>query len=127
MLTSKEMTAIAVKALDDKMAKEIKVLEVRELTVLTEYFVICTAGSTAQVKTLSDELSRVLEEKGEETRRVEGRRDGGWILVDFGCLVVHIFLDEQRKFYNLERLWGDAPEIGQEELLKLAEEISDRD
>ena len=127
MLTSKEMTAIAVKALDDKMAKEIKVLAVRELTVLTEYFVICTAGSTAQVKTLSDELSRVLEEKGEETRRVEGRRDGGWILVDFGCLVVHIFLDEQRKFYNLERLWGDAPEIGQEELLKLAEEISDRD
>ena len=121
------MTAIAVKALDDKMAKEIKVLEVRELTVLTEYFVICTAGSTAQVKTLSDELSRVLEEKGEETRRVEGRRDGGWILVDFGCLVVHIFLDEERNFYNLERLWGDAPEIGQEELLKLAEEISDRD
>ena len=63
------------------------------------------------LETLGDELTRVLEENGETPLRTEGLRSGGWILVDYGCLVVHIFLDETRKFYNLERLWSDAPVI----------------
>ena len=118
MLTAKEMAALAAKTLDDKMAKDIKVLEVKDITVLAEYFIICTATSTTQVKTLSDELCRVLEENGEAPLRTEGLRAGGWILVDFGCLVVHIFLDETRKFYNLERLWSDAPELDLNALIK---------
>ena len=111
MLTPKEMAALAARALDDKMAKDIRILEVRDITVLAEYFVICTATSTTQVKTLGDELARVLEENGEIPLRTEGLRSGGWILVDYGCVVVHIFLEETRKFYNLERLWSDAPVI----------------
>ena len=117
MLTSKEMAAIAAKTLDSKMAKDIKILEVKDITVLAEYFIICTASSTAQVKTLGDELSRVMSEIGEVPLRTEGLRAGGWILVDFGCVIVHIFLDETRKFYNLERLWSDAPEIDLESLI----------
>lgn len=124
MLSSREMAALAVKTLDDKLAKDIKVLEVKDITVLSEYFVICTAQSTAQVKTLGDELGRIMEEHGETVLRTEGLRSGGWILVDMGCIVIHIFLDEQRKFYNLEHLWADAPQIDAEILAKEAENIS---
>jgi len=124
MLSSRQMAALAVKKLDDKLAKDIKILDVKDITVLSEYFVICTAQSTSQVKSLGDELERCMKEAGEEILRIEGLRSGGWILVDMGCLIVHIFLDEQRKFYNLEHLWADANEIDAQVLIKEAEEIS---
>ena len=111
MLTPLEMTKLAVKALDSKKAMDIKALQIADITVLADYFIICTAGSTTQIKTLSDEVQKVLEENGEHPLHVEGYRDGGWVLVDFGCIVVHLFLDETRKFYELERLWSDAPEL----------------
>ena len=111
MLTPKEMTDIAVKTLDAKKAENIKVLETRDVTVLADYFIICTAGSTTHIKTLSDEVEKALEDQGERPLRTEGYHGGGWVLVDFGCLVLHIFTDETRKFYNLEHLWGDAPEV----------------
>lgn len=111
MLTPKEVMELAVKALDSKKARDIKVLKTDEVTILADYFIVCTAGSTTQIKTLSDEVSRILEQAGEQTRRTEGYRSGGWVLIDFGCVVVHLFLDEMRKFYELERLWGDAESI----------------
>ncbi|MDR3311477.1 MAG: ribosome silencing factor [Oscillospiraceae bacterium] len=106
-----EVMALAVRALDDKKARDITVLKTRDLTVLSDYFVICTAGSTTHIKTLADEVDRVLKERGEPQVRVEGYRSGGWILADFGCVTVHIFLKELRDFYGLERLWSDAPEV----------------
>ena len=111
MLTPKEMAELAVRALDGKKARDIRLLETREVTVLADYFLICTANSTTHIKTLSDEVSKALEEQGERTLRTEGYRNGGWVLVDFGCLVVHIFTEDVRKFYNLERLWADAPVV----------------
>ena len=111
MLTSKEMAEIAVKALDDKKAQDIKVLATKDLTVLADYFIICTATSSTHIKTLSDEVEKQLEEHGETSLRREGYRDGGWVLVDFGCLVIHLFTKEVREFYSLERLWSDAPEL----------------
>ncbi len=104
MITPKEMAELAVKALDSKKAKDIKLLQTTDITVLADYFIICTAGSATQIKTLSDEVDRVLTEQGEPSIRVEGYRNGGWVLVDFGCLIVHIFLQEIREFYDLERL-----------------------
>ena len=106
MLTSIEMAELAVKALDSKKAKDIKLLKTEDVTVLADYFVICTATSTTQIKTLSDEVDKVLSEHGEEPLRKEGHRGGGWVLVDFGCVVVHLFLENIRTFYSLERLWG---------------------
>jgi len=100
-----------VDALNEKKAKEVKVLETRDLTILADYFVICTATSTTHIKTLTDEVEKKLEERGERPLHVEGYRSGGWVLVDLGCVIVHIFLDEQREFYSLERLWGDAKEV----------------
>ena len=111
MLTPREVAEAAVKALDAKKAKDIKVLETKDLTVLADYFVICTAGSTTQIKALSDEVEKELTELGEPPVRREGYRSGGWVLVDFGGVVVHLFLKEIREFYSLERLWSDATEL----------------
>ncbi|MDD6188044.1 MAG: ribosome silencing factor [Clostridiales bacterium] len=111
MLSTKEVMENIVRALDSKKAKNITVLQTGNITVLADYFVICTAGSTSQIKSLSDEAGRKLTELDEAPRRVEGYRDGGWVLMDFGCVIVHIFLEEARSFYDLERLWSDAPEV----------------
>jgi len=117
-LKPEEVMKLAVKALDDKKAKDIKILKISDITVIADYFVICTGGSTTHIKTLSDEVDKVLKEKDEPPLRTEGYRSGGWVLVDFGCVVVHIFLDEIRKFYNLERMWSDAKDIAIEEVLE---------
>jgi ribosome-associated protein len=106
-----EAAELAVRTLDSKKAKDITVLETKDITVLADYFIICTAGSMTQIKTLTDELNRVLKEKGEPSLRTEGYRSGGWVLVDFGSIVVHIFLKDIREFYSLERLWRDAREL----------------
>ncbi len=111
MMNSLEMAQEIVKVLDAKKAVNIRALETGGVTSVADYFVICTANSTTHIKTLSDEIQKVLEEKGENTLHVEGYRAGGWVLVDFGCVVVHLFLKEIREFYSLERLWGDAPEL----------------
>ena len=111
MLTPEKVAYAVVKALDDKLARDIKLLKTDQLTILADYFVICTATSTTQIKTLSDEVEKQLEELGEPPLRREGFRSGGWVIIDFGCVVTHIFLDETREFYGLERLWSDAEEI----------------
>ena len=111
MLTPFEIAEIAIKALDSKKAKDIKLLRTGDVTILADYFIICTASSVTHLKTLSDEVEKALKENGETPRRCEGVRAGGWILMDFACVVVHLFLKESREFYTLERLWNDAEEI----------------
>lgn len=112
MLTSDEISSLVIEALDSKKAQDIKLLRTREITILADYFIICTAGSTTQLKTLSDEVEKVLKENGETPLRREGHRTGGWVLIDFGCVVVHLFLKDARDFYLLERLWSDAEDVG---------------
>ena len=111
MLNPKEIADFAVSALEDKKALDITMLRTTEVTVLADYFIICTATSTTHLRTLSDEVEKVLKENGETPLRREGHRSGGWVLVDFGCVVVHLFLKETREFYTLERLWSDADMI----------------
>ena len=111
MLTPKEIAEFVVNALDNKKAQDIKLLRTRDVTILADYFVICTANSSTQLKTLSDEVEKILKENGETPLRREGHRSGGWTLIDFGCVVVHLFLKETREFYTLERLWADAEDI----------------
>ena len=108
MLTSAEIAAIAAKALDDKKARDIKVLKTDKQTVLADYFVICNGTSSTHIKALVDEVDKQLSEAGEPPVRREGLRSDIWVLMDFGCVIVHVFTDEARKFYNLERLWSDA-------------------
>ncbi|MBR1780275.1 MAG: ribosome silencing factor [Oscillospiraceae bacterium] len=103
--------AAAVRALDSKKGKNIQVLHTTEITTLADYFVLCTAGSTTQIKALTDEVEEKVEAIGGELHHKEGFRDGGWVLLDFSDVVVHVFLEEQRDFYDLERLWADAQAV----------------
>ncbi|MBR5114431.1 MAG: ribosome silencing factor [Oscillospiraceae bacterium] len=118
MLTPAEVMQTAVKTLDDKKASDICVLKTGPISVLADYFIICTASSSTQVKTLLEETSKRLSELGEPPIHTEGYRGGGWVLLDFGCVVVHIFLEDVRKFYDLERLWADAERMDVSEILK---------
>ena len=111
MMTSYESAILLAKALDSKKGVDIKVLRTEDLTTLADYFVICSATSSTQIKALSENCEKVMDEAGEPAHHVEGHRDGTWVLLDFSSVVVHVFTDEARKFYDLERLWGDAEQV----------------
>ncbi|MGI5971362.1 MAG: ribosome silencing factor [Oscillospiraceae bacterium] len=110
-ISSFELTKEIYSALNDKLANNVKVLETREITILADYFIICSANSTTHIKTLADAVEKKSRELGEPPRHIEGYRSGGWVLVDLGCLIVHIFLEDVRAFYDLERLWKDAKAV----------------
>ena len=118
MMNPKDMALTIAKALDDKKGQDIKVLETGALTTLADYFVLCTATSSTQVKAMSDACEEAMEKNGEQVHHIEGHRGGTWLLMDFSSVVVHVFTDEARKFYDLERLWGDAQEIDLAQALK---------
>ncbi len=99
-----------VKALDDKKGNDIQVIKIEELTIVADYFVICTANSNTHVRSLADEVEYQLEEAGIKADHIEGRATG-WVLLEYRGVVVHIFLEEARNYYNLERLWEDASKI----------------
>ena len=122
MMPAKEMAIEIVKAMDSKKGLDIRLLHTADITVLAEYFVICTASSPTHVKTLTEEIDHVLSELGEPPLRREGYRSGSWVLLDFGCVIVHVFMDEARKFYDLERLWHDAETVDLSDLLARPEE-----
>ena len=122
MLPSRELAEIAVKALDSKKGKEIRLTRIDKITTLAEYFVICTGTSNTQINALCDAVEKELTEKGEEPLHREGYRGGTWVLLDYGCVVVHVFNDEARKFYSLEHLWADGEEVDLSAILPHAEE-----
>lgn len=108
-MTPKEMALTAVKALDEKKGKEIQAIEITALTTLADYFVIASGTSNTQINALCDAVEKAMKEQaGEGPLRREGYRDGTWVLLDYGCLAVHVFSQEAREFYGLERLWRDG-------------------
>lgn len=109
--TPKDIALRAAKALDDKKGMDIKLLEVTDVTSIADYFLICTGTSNTHVKTLCDCVEAEIEAVGEPLLHREGHRGGTWVLLDFGCLVVHVFTNETREFYDLERLWNDAKPV----------------
>ena len=111
MMDPKDMAMEIAKTLDSKKGEDIQVLKTTELTTLADYFVLCTATSSTQIKTLSDACEKTMKDLGEPPNHVEGHRGGTWVLMDFSAVVVHIFNDEARKFYDLERLWQDAEQV----------------
>ena len=116
-MTPKDLAIAAAKALDSKKANDLMVLETGHLTTLADYFVICTATSSTQIKALSDHCEKTLKEAGEEPHHIEGHRGGQWTLMDYSSVVVHIFTDEGREFYGLEHLWSDAAPVDVSEYL----------
>lgn len=117
-LTAAEVAKAAVRALDSKKALDIKVIGIRDLSILADYFVIATGTSSTHVKALADEVEYQLKEAGEAPGHVEGYRSNTWILLDYHNVIVHVFLEETRDFYDLERLWKDGEQIDAETFLQ---------
>ena len=108
MKTPKELALLAARALSDKKGKEIRVMEIAELTTLADYFVLATGASNTQINALVDNVEKVLtEQAGEEPLH----RGGKWVLLDYGCIAIHVFNQEARAFYGLERLWQDGKSV----------------
>ena len=108
MLTPKEIAYEVTKALDAKKGLNIKLLKIDKVSSLADYFLICTGTSNTHVKTLCDYAEYALEQAGETMLGREGHRGNTWELLDYGSVVIHVFTEEARKFYDLERLWADA-------------------
>ena len=111
MLTPKEIAYSVTKALDEKKGMDIKLLKIDKVSSLADYFLICTGTSNTHVRTLCDYAEFVLEELGEPMLGREGHRGNSWELLDYGTIVVHVFTEEAREFYSLERLWADAETV----------------
>ena len=106
---------LAVAAALDKKATDLDVLQVGELTSIADYFILCSAGNERQASAIADAiLERLKSELGVKPLLVEGSTPGRWVLLDFGDFIVHIFTEDVRRFYGLERLWGDAPNVTSE-------------
>jgi len=111
LISPKENAIMMAQAMRDKSAADIEILEVSPLSSVTDYFVICTGTSTIQMRTIADEVEKRTLENGGEILHIEGYDTAGWILVDAGVALAHIFHKEIREFYHLERLWSDAKRI----------------
>ncbi|MFS1233374.1 MULTISPECIES: ribosome silencing factor [Enterococcus] len=117
IIDSKEQLKIAVKAADSKRAEDIIALDVRNVSLLADYFMICSANSERQINAITEEIIDKEEENKYEVKRIEGKEGGKWVLIDLGDLIVHVFHAPERCFYNLEKLWSDAPLVDLNEWL----------
>ena len=115
--SSKAIAEFIVKVLDAKKAKDIKLLHVEEQTILADYFVLATGNSTTQVSSLSEEVEFRLSENGIAPRAVEGHRGDSWILSDYNCVILHVFSQESRDFYKLEKLYSEGSEVSIADLI----------
>ena len=111
MKTANEVAITVTKALDSKKGMDIKLLKIDKVSSLADYFLICTGTSNTHVKTLCDYAEFCMDELGEPLLSREGHRGNSWELLDYGSVVIHVFTDEARKFYDLERLWADAEQV----------------
>ncbi len=117
MLTAREVALATTKALDEKKGLDIKLIRIDRVSSLADYFLICTGTSNTHVKTLCDYAEYTLEQLGEPMLGREGHRGNTWELLDYGSIVVHVFTEEARKFYDLERLWADGEVINIDDIL----------
>ncbi len=105
---SKEMANIAITALEEKKAKDVKILDISDVSVLADYFIIASGSNHNQVQAMADEVQERLSRAGYESKQVEGYQTANWILMDYQDLIIHIFDEENRLFYDLERIWRDG-------------------
>lgn len=113
------MLSKIIKVLDDKKAKDISVLRIDRISTIADYFIICHGTSVTHTRAIADELEEKLESAGVKLLHKEGYNSGKWILMDYGAVIVHIFTEEERKFYDLERIWNDAEKINVDNFLQI--------
>lgn len=110
-MNSKQLAKVIAGVADDKKAQDIVVLDLKNLSAFTDYFVICSGSSDRQVKTIAGAIEGELKKKDVRVLGVEGYQTGHWVLVDFGDVVAHVFYHDERHYYQLEKLWDDAPRM----------------
>ena len=108
---SREMAKLAYKAMDDKKAEDIRILDISEVTPIADYFIICSGSNNSQMDAIIDNIEETMGRAGYNARRTEGGRNSGWILMDYTDVVVHVFSRDDRLFYDLERIWGDGKTV----------------
>ena len=116
MDTSKEIARLAIEALEDKKAEDIKIIDISELSVIADYFIIAGGTNRSQIQALSDNVEERLGRSSHFKKQVEGYDTASWILMDFGDVIVHVFDKENRLLYDLERIWRDGRQVSKEEL-----------
>lgn len=115
-MTSKEMAKLAINALEDKKAEDIKVIDISHISTIADYFIIANGTNKSQIQTMTDNVAEVLGKAGHPEKHIEGYQNANWILMDFQDIIVHIFDKENRLFYDLEHIWRDGVEIPVENL-----------
>ena len=118
MTTEKQMAQLVCRALDEKKGRDIKVIDIHDVSVIADYFVIASGSNQNQVQAMVDNVEEQLGRAGFEPKQVEGVRNSSWILMDYGDVIVHVFDEENRLFYDLERIWRDGKTLDREEFLK---------
>ena len=118
MTTEKQMAQLVCRALDEKKGRDIKVIDIHDVSVIADYFVIASGSNQNKVQAMVDNVEEQLGRAGFEPKQVEGVRNSSWILMDYGDVIVHVFDEENRLFYDLERIWRDGKTLDMEEFLK---------
>ena len=108
MTQSLEMVKLAKAALEEKKGQNVKIIDIRQVSVMADYFIIADGSNVNQVQAMVDNVEEMLGKAGYECKQIEGYRSGGWILMDYGDIIVHAFCREDRLFYDLERIWRDG-------------------
>lgn len=113
---SAELARIAISALEDKKAEDVRVIDIGDVSVLADYFIIANGNNRTQVQAMADEVEQRLGRAGVEPKQIEGYQTGNWVLLDFGDVIIHIFDAQNRLFYDLERIWKDGRQIDPDQL-----------
>ena len=113
---STELARLAISALEDKKAEDVRVIDIEEVSVLADYFIIATGNNRTQVQAMADEVEMRLGKAGAAPRQIEGYQAANWILLDFGDVIIHLFDAQNRLFYDLERIWKDGTQINPDTL-----------
>lgn len=114
--TSKKMARVAIEALEDKKAEDIKIIDISEVSVLADYFIIASGSNRSQIQAMVDNVDEKLGRMGYERSQLEGYETANWVLMDYKDVIVHVFDKENRLFYDLERIWRDGKQVDAEEL-----------
>ena len=115
-MNSKELARMACEALEDKKALDVKIIDIEQVSTLADYFIIASGTNRNQVQAMADNVEEVLGRAGYEPKQIEGYQTGNWILMDYRDIVIHVFDEENRLFYDLERIWRDGKTITREDL-----------
>lgn len=114
-MNSKEMTKLAIAALEDKKGEDIKIIDISNVSIIADYFIIAGGNNKSQIQAMSDEVEEKLGRAGANVKQIEGYQTASWVLMDFNDIIVHIFDKENRLFYDLERIWRDGKQISKDE------------